>query len=153
MDDERTPKFPLHAGAEHYLFKNAKRLRKEMTKAETLFWEKLRDRRFLNLKIRRQHPLMEFIADFYCHDIKLLIEIDGEYHEDDYQKKYDTERDKYLSKFGYTTIRFKNEEVENDLDEVLKTLKKLVYNLKKDSNLKARKGVPFSRGRRDRDEG
>lgn len=54
-----------------------------MTAAEKALWEQLRARRFLNLKFRRQHPIFDFIADFYCHEHKLIVEVDGKYHGED----------------------------------------------------------------------
>lgn len=58
----------------------AKVLRGKMTPAEKLLWEELRGKKFMGLKFRRQHPVLVYIADFYCHSIKLIIEIDGGYH-------------------------------------------------------------------------
>lgn len=126
---KKSPKLPLHAGAEQHQFKYAKQLRQEMTKAEETLWEQLRARRFLNLKFRRQHPILNFIVDFYCHKLKLVVEADGKYHEEDDTQYYDSERTKELQKYDYSVIRFSNEEIMNDLDSVLKQLRKRVKNL------------------------
>lgn len=117
------PNIPLHAGAESRQFKHARQLRQEMTDAEKVLWEHLRARRFINLKFRRQHPLLEFIADFYCHELKLIVEVDGGYHGEDDVQYYDEERTKELQRYGYSVIRFMNEEVLGDIEEVLIDLK------------------------------
>ena len=62
------------------IYKKAKELRKSMTVAEELLWNRLKNNKLGGLKFRRQHPLDIFIADFYCHKLKLVIEIDGEIH-------------------------------------------------------------------------
>ena len=66
--------------AKPHIFSKAQLLRNNMTNAEKLLWEKIRKKQILNLKFRSQHPIDIFIADFYCHQIKLVIEIDGEIH-------------------------------------------------------------------------
>jgi very-short-patch-repair endonuclease len=126
-------KLPLHAGAEPLQFKYARQLRREMTEAEKVLWEHLRARRFLNLKFRRQHPILEFIADFYCHKLKLIVEADGKYHEEDDATYYDSERTKDLKRYGYFVIRFSNEEILNEMDNVLEQLKGFVARLRKTS--------------------
>ena len=73
-------KKPFHFGAEKSVFKKASLLRKEMTPAEELLWAIIRGRKLNNLKFRRQHPLNKFIADFYCHELKLVLEIVGSIH-------------------------------------------------------------------------
>ncbi|MCC5906400.1 MAG: endonuclease domain-containing protein [Balneolaceae bacterium] len=130
---KKPPKIPLHAGAEPHQFKYARQLRREMTDAEKVLWQHLRARRFLNLKFRRQHPLLEFIVDFYCHELRLVIEADGEYHNEADSKYYDKERTKEFKRYGVTVIRFTNEEIMNDIDGVLKKLKKTVITLKSTS--------------------
>lgn len=99
-----------------------------MTEAEKVLWEHLRARRFLNLKFRRQHPILDFVADFYCHEHKLIVEADGKYHDEDDSKYYDTERTKELQGYGFSVIRFSNFEILNDIEGVLKQLKKRVKN-------------------------
>ncbi len=123
---ERDKGLPLHAGAEPHQFKYARKLRRKMTKAEKLLWDKLRARRFMNLKFRRQHPILEFIADFYCHQLKLIVEADGKYHEEEDTAYYDSERTKELQQYGFTVVRFSNKEILSDLDDVLSRLRKVV---------------------------
>ncbi len=100
-------------------------LRKKSTETEKIFWEKVRNKKFYNKKFYRQYPFFHdvigkesfFIADFYCNEEKLIIEIDGNYHK--YKLKEDNKRTKILNSFGVTVIRFKNEEIMNSIDEVL----------------------------------
>jgi very-short-patch-repair endonuclease len=124
---------PLHAGAEPRLFKHARELRREMTEAEKVLWKHLRAHRFMNLKFRRQHPILEFIADFYCHELKLIVEADGGYHEEADVKYYDDERTKELKQFGITVVRFSNDEILSDVDDVLRQLRGFVNRLRKTS--------------------
>ena len=104
------------------LVSRAKELRKETTEAEKVFWDEvLKDKKLANFKFTRQKPLDNFIADFFCSSLGIIIEIDGEVH--DYQKTRDAERDKMLKqKFGLEIIRYKNEEVLNDTEKVREDL-------------------------------
>ena len=74
-------------------------------------------------KFRRQHPVSRFIADFYCHQAKLVIEIDGGYHEDHEQKLADQGRQKELEDIGLLVIRFRNDEVEMDIEGVVERIR------------------------------
>lgn len=123
-------KIPLHADAGPELFEYAKSLRSDSTKAEKLLWEQLRAKRFMHLKFRRQHPIHAFSADFYCHELRLVIEVDGGYHYDTEQQKLDASRTGELERLGCTVIRFSNEEIENNIENVLKNLEKIVKSLK-----------------------
>jgi very-short-patch-repair endonuclease len=97
----------------------AKQLRQRSTPAEEALWKRLRDRKFLGLKFRRQVPIGPYVADFYCHERKLVLELDGEIHEEERQKAHDGNRDANLAVLGYKILRFTNDELENDLDAVL----------------------------------
>ncbi len=94
-------------------------LRRNMTKAELVLWDKLKDKKIFKSKFRRQHPVDIFIVDFYCHEYKLVIEIDGEIHNDNETKEYDTGREAELKKFGLIVLRFTNHQVIYKLDEVI----------------------------------
>jgi len=109
-------------GATTQIFANAKMQRSEMTEAENALWEKLRKNQLGGYKFRRQHPISDFIADFYCHDLKLVIEVDGEYHDENEQKQYDEGRTFEMEELGITVIRFQNGEILNDLESVLNRL-------------------------------
>jgi very-short-patch-repair endonuclease len=101
------------------IFNKAKELRKSMTLAEKILWEKLRNSKLNGLKFRRQHPLDIFIADFYCHQKRLIIELDGGIHDTSEQKEYDDGRAFELEEKGFKILRFKNEEVLNNIEGVL----------------------------------
>ena len=95
-----------------------------MTEAEKILWEALRNRKLIGAKFRRQHPISVFILDFYCHEYKLVVEIDGGVHEDVEVKEYDKGREEELRELKLKVIRFKNEEVMENLKEVLEQIKK-----------------------------
>ncbi|WP_290661501.1 endonuclease domain-containing protein [Ignavibacterium sp.] len=105
-------------------------LRKNSTKAERIFWEQVRNRRFCGKKFYRQYPIFLditgketfFIADFFCFEEKLIVELDGRYHQ--YRLKEDKERTKIPNQLGLNVIRFTNDEIENDLENVLIKLRK-----------------------------
>ena len=99
----------------------ARELRKNQTKAEAVFWSKVRNRRFHGHKFNRQFIIEHqksnyFIADFHCFKKKLIVEIDGKIHLKRVEE--DRNRDAILSELGYTTVRFKNEEVLNNWKKV-----------------------------------
>ena len=115
--------------------KRARELRQNMTGAENLLWLNLRGRRLLNLKFLRQHPIIYqvsnnrpfyFIADFYCAEKKLILEIDGLIHET--QQEEDQHREEILESLGLNILRIKNEEVE-DISKVLEKIRGYVLNL------------------------
>jgi very-short-patch-repair endonuclease len=92
--------------------------RHPLTPAEAKVWARVRNRG-LGFKIRRQHPIWRFIADFYCAEAKLVIEIDGDTHAEPDQQEYDRARTKWLEERGYHVIRFTNTDVHKHLDGVL----------------------------------
>lgn len=98
------------------IFEKAKYLRKNMTPEEKLLWEKLRKKQ-LGVRFKPQHPIENFIVDFYCHQFKLVIEVDGKIH--NFQKEYDLGREAELKKYGVKILRFTNSEINNSIDLVL----------------------------------
>lgn len=108
------------------LISEAKQLRENQTPAEAIFWALVRNRKFLELKFRRQHQIGSYIVDFYCDEKKLVIEFDGEVHNSVEQQKHDSTRDKYLTSIGLTVLRFQNEEI---LSEPEKVLNKIIFHL------------------------
>ncbi len=112
----------LFKGAAPSLFEKAGTLRKAQTKAEELLWQALRNKQIENCKFRRQHPIGQFIADFYCHEAGLIIEVDGGYHNEAEQKEYDAARTQAINEFSVRVMRFTNEEILNSLPEVLKKI-------------------------------
>jgi len=111
----------LFLGAAPEIFENAKRLRYEMTPAETLLWTHLKSDHFKE-RFRRQHPLASYIADFYCHKHKLVIEIDGSIHNELEVAAADIERQQYLENQGLKVLRFTNYQVFNQLETVLQII-------------------------------
>jgi very-short-patch-repair endonuclease len=93
-------------------------LRKRMTETEKLLWDRLRLKKIKGFKFRRQHPIDIFIADFYCHKAKLVVEIDGEIHLA--KKDYDIGRTAEMNKYGIRVVRFSNNEVLYNIDDVVK---------------------------------
>ena len=116
----------LHNEAIGKLYQYARELRREETKAEKKLWHYLRNRKLDGLKFRRQHPLDRFIPDFYCHEKKFAIELDGSVHDGRMNENYDEVRTKLLEESGITVIRFKNSEVDDDVFNVLKTIREFI---------------------------
>jgi very-short-patch-repair endonuclease len=97
----------------------AREMRKTPTPAELVLWATLRDRKILDRKFRRQFALDCFILDFYCQELKLVIEVDGGIHSEPGQAARDENRDGYLRSLGCTILRFPNEAVLQDLKTVV----------------------------------
>jgi very-short-patch-repair endonuclease len=106
----------LFYGASAEIRQRAKLLRKNVTETEKKLWNKLRNRQLSGLKFRRQHPINIFIADFYCHEKKIVIEVDGDIHK--YQKEYDEGRTAELNDLGIKVLRFTNDEVCSNIRKV-----------------------------------
>ena len=104
-------------GAKARIFQRARELRNQETLPEKLLWEKLKENRLRGFRFKRQHPIDNFIADFYCHNAKLVIEIDGDSHEK--QIEYDLNRTAIMNGFNLKVLRFRNEEVMSQLESVL----------------------------------
>ena len=107
----------MNQGAKSNLIIKATLARKNLTKHEKLLWDKLKDKQLNGLKFRKQHPIHIYILDFYCASHQVSIELDGVSHK--YMVEYDRERTAYLVNLGIKELRFKNEEIENNLEEVL----------------------------------
>lgn len=84
--------------------------------AEDLLWQIIRNRQIAGLKFRRQHPLANYIADFYCHELKLVIELDGDVHDIAWVKERDLRREKAMKELGLQIVRFSNEQVFSNAD-------------------------------------
>jgi type I restriction enzyme R subunit len=110
-----------YRGGLHYsgLVDRARQLRQQQTPAEGIVWELLRDRRLEGLKFRRQHQIGNYIADFYCEEHRLVVEIDGEIHRSPEVVAKDTQRDAYLRSLGYSIVRFENQLVLDQPEEFL----------------------------------
>jgi very-short-patch-repair endonuclease len=95
-------------------------MRHEPAPAEQTLWWQLRDRRLGGFKFRRQQPVGPFIADYYCPECRLIVELDGETH--DGRQAYDARRTRWLSNNGHTVLRFTNTDIHTNLDGVLSAL-------------------------------
>ena len=116
----------------------ARELRKKQTPAELLLWQLLRNRQLYGFKFRRQHQFGDYIADFYCFDAQLVIECDGRVHQPNKQWHHDQNRNAYMIAQGLRVLRFTNEQILNETENVLKII----------SNY-----LPSPPGRRDGEEG
>ncbi|MDO9577309.1 MAG: DUF559 domain-containing protein [Candidatus Cloacimonadales bacterium] len=114
------------------VIETARELRKKSTLAEKIFWNAVRNRKIKGKKFNRQfsihfvyngHPRF-FIADFYCHENMLIIEIDGGIHEQ--QKDYDLLRTEIVNELGINVIRFKNETVLENINQIIEDIKKIL---------------------------
>jgi len=114
----------MYYGANPETIGKAKTLRKKMTEAEKILWHRLKGKQMLRLRFRRQHPVDIFIADFYCHTAKQVIELDGEIHNE--QSEYDKGRDAEMNRFDIEVIRFKNREILSDIESALERIQKVV---------------------------
>ena len=126
MDKNSLQSENMWKGASPKIFSNAKKLRDNETEAEEKLWLAVKNNQIEGFKFRRQHPLSFYIADFYCHALKLVIEIDGGYHLTEDQQLFDEERTKNLEFQGLKVIRFTNEEVLVQLPEVIAKIKAFI---------------------------
>jgi len=126
MLQKNTVEYTMYYNAKPSVFAKAKELRENMTPAERMLWERLRCNQ-LGVRFKPQHPIDIFIADFYCHRVKLVVEVDGKIHAS--QAAYDDGRTADLERFGIKAIRFRNEEVFDDIDMVIRQIKQTLYEL------------------------
>ncbi len=107
-----------------YAYKN----REAPTPAEEMLWNALKGKQLGGYKFRRQHPISNYILDFYCHVAKLAIEIDGAYHLSEEQKQYDTNRTADLLDLGIREIRFTNSQIIHNIEKVLEDIVATISN-------------------------
>jgi len=115
---------PFHHSAKPKTFENARFLKKVPTEAEALLWRNLRSKKLKGNKFRRQHPIDHFIVDFYCHERKLVIEVDGGIHLKNDNTKYDKARTEKLTSLGLSLILFTNDDVLHNMSSVLKEIER-----------------------------
>jgi len=132
----------LFKGANPSLFENAHQLRLvDKTEAEEKLWQCLRNRKIENCKFRRQHPIGKFVADFYCHEKKLVVEVDGGYHNEQEQKEHDEARTQIINEYGITVIRFTNDEILNNLQSVINKITAALKSSEENSPLSKWRGA------------
>ncbi|WP_152268321.1 leucine--tRNA ligase [Agriterribacter humi] len=140
-DSPRTGRFLKTADTNWHILKEYGRLnRQNPTAAEDALWQNIRNNK-LGVKVRRQHAVQGYIVDFALLEVKLIIEVDGEYHNVEQQKIYDEARTGYLKEFGLNLIRFSNDEVLNDIHSVIGKIKDEIQVQKKNSSTHA--GLPL----------
>jgi very-short-patch-repair endonuclease len=109
----------------------AREKRREPTHTENLFWQELRNRKLNGLKFRRQHVIEHYFVDFYCAEARLIIEVDGEIHE--YQQEDDQVRQEKLESSGSIVIRFSNDDILNNMQNVLQQIQEIAAQIIKDN--------------------
>jgi imidazole glycerol-phosphate synthase subunit HisF len=110
------------------IFANARKLRDEPTSSEIIFWSLLKQH-FSNFRFKRQHPISQYIADFYCHKLNLVIEIDGSIHDTEEVKNNDKLREEFLETLNLIIVGFTSDEVCKNGESVVKKLKELIDSL------------------------
>lgn len=108
------------------LVKKARQLRNNMTKPEIILWSRIMSKKIQGIKFRRQQPILNYIVDFYNHELKLIIEIDGEIHDNSEIAINDMDRENDLISHGFNVLRFKNYEIETELSRVLQKINSVV---------------------------
>ena len=121
----------------------ARRLRRRPTDAEEILWACLRSRRTINAKFRRQHPLGRYIADYYCQDARLAIELEGGVHDYVARAEYDAIRQEELEQRSVKVLRIKNAEVINDLPATLKRIVEVLKSTHSRPLSRREKGGPY----------
>jgi len=106
--------------------KKVRKLRKNFTPQEIIFWSRIRAKRFKGLKFRRQYPIGKYIVDFVNLDKKIIIELDGWQHKEEKQKRYDKIRTNFLENKGFRILRFWNNEINDNLEEVFFKIEELL---------------------------
>jgi very-short-patch-repair endonuclease len=112
-----------HAVVSEHQRGRAKQLRQAMTRAETLLWRYLKANRVDGLGFRRQVPFRNYIADFACLSVKLIVELDGESHDFEERQKADQNRDAFFASEGFQVVRFTNGQVMSNLEGVVETIR------------------------------
>jgi len=118
--------YPFYFGASADLLYKAGVLRRNMTPAEKVLWEHLRNRKMEGLRFRRQHPIDIFVVDFFCYEKMLVVEVDGGIHDELNQAERDNQRTIMLNKYNIRVIRFTNEQVMKEIRFVLNQIRNAI---------------------------
>lgn len=116
----------MHSGAVKLIFQNAKELRNRATHAEEVLWNLLCKKPF-GYKFRRQHPFSIYILDFYCHALKLVIEVDGSIHDEIKVQENDQVRQDFLEREGLMVLRFSYDEVIHEMQNVTVKIEVVIH--------------------------
>lgn len=109
----------------------ARNLRNNSTKSEIILWSYLKGSKMMNCKFSRQKPIDNYIADFFCNELKLVIELDGYSHQIDEVFEKDVKKTKVLNNLGITVLRFDDKEVFENIDNVLREIEQFIINFEK----------------------
>jgi len=101
----------------------ARALRESLTPAEQMLWERLRRKSLMGFRFRRQHPIGSYIADFFCNEVGLVVEVDGDVHLSEAQIKKDKFRDEAMKTHRLAVLRFTNDEVHGNLEAVVERIR------------------------------
>lgn len=110
-----------------YLKEYARKLRNDSTLGEVILWGYLNRKQMFGFDFHRQKPLLNYIVDFYCAELNLVIEIDGIYHNDNETYENDLNRDKELGIYNLTVLRFAEEEIRNDIINVIRVIESYIF--------------------------
>jgi very-short-patch-repair endonuclease len=108
------------------LKEKARRLRKESTYSEVLLWLEIKNKKLLGYQFHRQVPMLDYIVDFYCHELMLVIEIDGKSHESFRAQRYDRRRQERLQEYGARFLRFDDLRIKRDIHTVVEEIKEWI---------------------------
>jgi imidazole glycerol-phosphate synthase subunit HisF len=117
------------------IFARAEELRKNPTHEEMLLWQFLKAKK-LGVRFKRQHPIWLYIADFYCHELKLVIEVDGSIHNMKEVIEHDRLREEDITRLGIDIIRFSNKEIRTKIEDVVEKISKKIKELKTNGSKK-----------------
>lgn len=109
-------------GASGKIFRKAFFLRNRETDVEKLLWNRLKKNQ-LGCRFKRQHPISHYVADFYCHKAKIVVELDGQYHSRKDQKARDLLREADINEFGLSVLRFSDQQVIENIDQVVSEIR------------------------------
>jgi cyclase len=123
----------MYYGASKLIRERAKELRLNLTAEEKMLWAYISNKQ-LGARFRRQHPIHTYIADFFCPELKLTIEVDGGIHLGKEQREYDSERDNILKEFGITTLRFGNDDIHKNMYEVINSITEVIKDMRMDAS-------------------
>ncbi len=123
-DDQQVHQFTSNRDQWQILKPGVRQMRHEPTPAEATLWQRIRNRRLAGEKFRRQHTAGNFIVDFICIERSLIVEVDGEIHDQPEQQVYDAERQAFLESLGFRVLRFTNTEILQSLEEVAQKIAK-----------------------------
>lgn len=104
----------------------ARRLRNESTYSEILLWYEIKNRKILGYQFHRQVPMLDYIVDFYCHELMLVIEVDGSSHDSEWAQRYDWKRQRRLESWGVKFLRFDDDQIKLDIRVVVKEIREWI---------------------------